>query len=84
MKPIAQSFEEKLCAKFPQARELAIERLFTGPIIFFDSHKHRPKFGKAEIFAALLIARRYAYQSGEKLHLSADEKKLWRKHFELS
>jgi hypothetical protein len=76
-------FIEKILAEFPTAEELAYRRIFSDRTIFFDTKEHQPlpEFSEAEILAALIMAQVQAREIGQMLKLTAEEKRLWNRHF---
>ena len=72
----ARSFEEILQGRFPQAVDLAFDRIFAGRSIFFDTKKHQALYAKDLIKAALYLAQHHAHEAGFSLVLNAEEKKL--------
>ena len=77
----AQSFAEILAIRFPEAAELAFQRIFAGHSIFFDTKKHRALYAKDLIKAALWLAQYYAHQAGFCLLFSEAEKKILKNTF---
>jgi hypothetical protein len=77
----AQSFEEILEARFPQAPDLAVERIFAGRTIFFDTKHNRPLYPKDVIKAALYLAQYYVHQAGLRLVMTEAEKNFLQKTF---
>lgn len=61
--------------QFPQAEELAFERIFAERKLF-DTRRHKPLFETRLVIAALYIAQRSARRAGLALSLSKDEEKL--------
>ena len=73
----------KIRANFPEAEQLAFERIFADAPgrIFFNSSDHKPRFHKLTIAAALYLAQKYAHKAGLALKLNRDEKKLIKRRF---
>jgi hypothetical protein len=80
--PITRSFEEILCALYPEAPDLARDRLIIGRSVFFNNRSRKAKYPEHLIFAALYLATLYAKEVGAKLSLSAAEKAVWQRRFD--
>jgi hypothetical protein len=80
----ALSFEERILIEFPQAAELARDRIFTTRSqTFFDNHEKEAKYTDNLASAGLYLAMLYAHQAGLVLILTAKEKKLCGRTFKL-
>lgn len=79
---MAESFLDLLRQRFPQAEELAYQRIFArGHTIFFEKEKGKdllPEFTEDLVFAVLILAKTYVAQSGAELVLTIREQNLFR------
>jgi hypothetical protein len=73
---------EPILARFPEAEELAIKRLFYDyKKTFFDTQKRKARHPVPLIIAGLIVAQYYAQKAGFRLDLSVDEKRILKKPF---
>jgi hypothetical protein len=78
---MAESFLDLVRERYPNAEGLAFDRIFArGHTIFFDTNNRRllPQFTKAEVFAALILAKTYVAQAGAELELTTLEKEIFK------
>lgn len=74
-----ESFLDLLRQRFPQAEELALERIFARRTIFFNTRTKAvlPQFTNDLVFAALLFALTYVREIGWTLELTEIEKEFF-------
>jgi hypothetical protein len=73
----------KLRNEFPDAEDLAWDRVYADGTIFYNTKTHRrlPGFTDRKILTALMFANSLAAGWGASLKFSIEEKKLWSRHF---
>lgn len=78
---MAEPFLDQIRVRFPNADELAFDRIFArGHTIFFDTRRRRllPQFTEPEVFAVLILAKTYVAQAGGILELTEAEERIFK------
>ena len=78
---MADSFLDLVRERFPEAENLAFQRIFArGHTIFFRKRTREllPQFSEDLVFAALILAKTYVVQAGGELVLTEAEQRIFK------
>ena len=78
---MSKKFTKFLRALYPEAYELAVQRVLAGQTIFFD-RLNRKLFSDDLILVTLIIAHFYVAKHKLKLRLTQEEKRIWNQRFD--